>query len=312
MLEPKTPNRHVASLIEPFPVFTPSPEAIQRIEALDPTSNALETAAVGKDQLQELYDILVQDQSTTGLRVHKGFPLYWLAQKLGNSDKEKALQFMLQAFVEDVLTHGHRASQGFAAGSLTEDFGFSAETLMAFKEFVMDKTKATFHPSPLVAEFFSAYKGDTKPTRVFEGVSTDSAYDSLTTQIKESIRNHLRPSFRVAPTDETQVQNVVLALLRQIDSKTEREVGGIRLAGKEYAVDFSLFLNKIGVEVKLLRDKTRLGKMIDEIVADITPYIHVFKRMIFVVYDASAAINDTSKFVADIKGNRKEVEVLVV
>src|SRR5438128_9875069 len=138
MSEPKAPNRHLASLIEPFPVFTPSPEAVERIEALDSTSNALRPVAVEKDRLEELHVILIEDQSKTGLRVHKGFPLYWLAREVGDTDKEKALQLMLEAFVEDVLTHGHRASQGFAAGSLTEDFGISAETLMALKEFFIE------------------------------------------------------------------------------------------------------------------------------------------------------------------------------
>ncbi len=104
--------------------------------------------------------------------------------------------------------------------------------------------------------------------------------------MKERLQNHLHPSFRSPPNSESEVQNVTFALLRQIDSSAEREYRGVRLAGKDFTIDFSLFKNRVGVEVKLIKEKTRLGQIIDEVNANIPAYIKQFARVIFVIYDA--------------------------
>ena len=171
-------SRHTSSMAEAFPVFTPSPEALRRIDELNAVAN-LETVGPGLavasvDVFQQTYDILVEDQSKYGMRVHKGFPLFWMSVQVGKSDREKALKLMLEAYVEDVLTHGHRATQGFAASSLKEDFGITVDTLVALKEFALEKTKSTFSPVMLVDEFRSVYKGEAKPKGQFKGVSEES------------------------------------------------------------------------------------------------------------------------------------------
>ena len=306
----ETRNRHTASLAEPYPVFTPSPEAVSEIDALD--SRVVAGTITNAHYFHRVYDILVEDQSKYGLRVHKGNPLYWLAVDAGESDRDKSLKLMLEAFVEDVLTHGHRALQGFASSSLRNDFGIPVDTLIRLKEFVIEKIKPTFLPASIVDEFRSTLRTDAKTKETFTGVSEGSLYDAVVDQVKETTKNHLRPSFKIAPSDEAQVQNVVYALLRQIDSRTEREKKGVKHASKDFTVDFSLFQNKICVEVKLVRDKSRLGSIIDEINADITPYLQDFKRVVFVVFDATGAMNDPSRFAADIQGSRKEIAVLVV
>lgn len=246
------------------------------------------------------------------MRVHKGHPLYWLAQQAGAANKEKALRLMLEAFVEDVLTHGYRAFQGFAATSLKDDFGITSDVLGEFREFVTEKTKPTFFPSAIVAEFFAASTRGLKAKDSFKGVTEDSKLESIVTQIRERLRADLRPSFKGTPSDEAEVQNVVQALLRQIDRSIERERGGIKFAGREFKIDFSLFHEAVGVEVKLIREKAGLGDITEQISADINPYLSRFKRLVFVVYDACGAINDSNKFVADIKGNQKEIEVVLI
>src|SRR5437667_7852089 len=176
-------NRHTSSLGEPFPVFTPSPEALRQIVELGSLARSSTVStrltSTGVDILQKTYDILVEDQSKYGLRVHKGFPLFWMSVEVGKSNQENALKLMFEAFVEDVLTHGHRASQGFAASSLREDFGIPVDTLVALKEFTLEKTKLTFTPALLVDEFRTTYKGDSRPKQVFQGVSEESLYESV-------------------------------------------------------------------------------------------------------------------------------------
>lgn len=309
-------NRLLASLADPYPVFTPSPEAVVEIETLAalhqvdfPERFGL---LAGTTFYENMYSTLIEDQARNGLRVHKGHPLYWLAQQAGVANKEKALQLMLEAFVEDVLTHGHRAFQGFASTSLKDDFGITSDVLGEFKEFVTEKTKPTFFPSAIVAEFFAVSTRRLRAKDSFKGVTEDSKLESIVTQIRERLRADLRPSFKGAPSSEAEVQNVVQALLRQIDSSLERERSGTKFAGREFKIDFSLFHDVVGVEVKLIREKAGLGNVTEEISADINPYLSRFKRLVFVVYDACGAINDSNKFVADIKGNRKEIEVVLI
>ena len=299
-------NRFNVSLIEPYPIFSPSAEALARIQSLD------ETKLQEKELYQAMYDILVEDKSTHGLRVHKGFPLYWLATNVSISDKEKALELMLAAFAEDVLTHGARALQAFAAQSLRSDFGLETETLVALKDFITEKSKVSFYPTSLVREFFDNRKHYPTVREPFRGVSEDSQLASIVLQVVRTLGDDLRASFKTPPSDETQVQNLVYALLRQIDKDTNREKRGARLADKEFTIDFSLFGDKVGVEVKLVDKKEKVGQAIDQINADIAAYIKMFKRIVFVVYDVYNAIADRERFASDLKQNKREIEVLVL
>ncbi len=293
-----------------FPGAPLSSDAEGRIKGLFEMANA------GSDMDEHFYEdilgILIEDQSKQGLRVHKGYPLYWIARKVGTSDKEKALRFMLEAFVEDVLTHGHDALPGFAATSLRKDFGLSTKTLVALKDLVIEKVKGTFYPSSLVSEFSNMHRGEIKTKETFEGVTDESRYDSIVEQVKSKLSADLRPSMTNDPGEEADVQNVIFALLRQIDPLTDSETTITKLAGKEFKVDFSMAEGKVGVEAKLIKQKGDRGSIIDQINADIPAYVQSFKKVMFVVYDACGAISDVSKFVAELERARSEIEILVI
>lgn len=291
---------------EPYPIFTPSPKALSKIQ------KANRKIAWSQELFQAIYDILIQDQAEHGLRVHKGYPLYWLARYVGMSDKNKALELMLEAFVEDVLTHGNRAFQGYASLSLRSDFGIDNETLVLLKEFLTEKSKISFYPSPLIREFFDKHKQYPAIKEPFRGVTEDSQLEAVVIQVVRKLKDDLRASFKTPPTDETLLQDLVYALLRQVDKDTNRERRGPRLADKEFAIDFSLFEDKVGVEVKLVDKKEKLGPTIDQINADIPAYTKEFKRIVFVVYDSYNSIADKTRFISDLKRNSKEIEVLVL
>lgn len=302
----ETQNRFKASLIDPYPTFSPSPEALLKIQ------KANRTVTFSQELFQTIYDILLQDQASHGLRVHKGFALFWLAKFVSMSDKNKALELMLEAFAEDVWTHGNRAFQGFAAVSLRSDFGIDGETLVALKEFLTEKSRVSFYPLPLIREFFEKQRQYPAIKEPFRGVTEDSRIESVAIQVVSKLRDDLRASFKAPPSEETQVQDVVYALLRQVDKDTNRERRGARFANKEFTIDFSMFEDKVGVEVKLVDKKEKLSPTIDQINADIPPYLTFFKKVVFVVYDAHKVISDEKRFVSELKGNRKEVEVLVL
>ena len=266
---------------------SPSDEAIRRLRIL------IERIQGTDDFFQALSELLITEQSRLGVRLHNGLPLYWMAASVANSgDKRKATELMMEAFAEDVLTTGHDASLGFAASSLRRDFGLSSETLISLKDHVMEKARSILYPSALVRSYLNESSQEVVPKEGFGGVSEESRLDSRLAQLREKLNRDLRPSIGASPSNEADVQDVVFTILRQTDPKVEREYFGGRVAGKDSKIDFPLFQNKIGVEVKLVKEKGRERAVIDEIAADIPFYLKSLKRLLFIVYDACGAIND--------------------
>ena len=136
--------------------------------------------------------------------------------------------------------------------------------------------------------------------------------DSQVAQLKEKLKTELRPSIWTSPASETEVQKTIFTILRQIDPKVEREFVVRGPDGKDAKVDFSVYQNKVCVEIKLIKEEGRERSVIDEINADIRFYLPSFKRSLFVVYDASGAINDSNRFVGDFEKANEQVRVLVV
>jgi hypothetical protein len=259
-----------------------------------------------------IFDILIKDQVRQGLRVHKGYPLYYIAESIGSSDRAAALEAMLGAFVEDVLTFGHGALSYYAASSLSEDFGLSAETLVKLEEVVLETAKRSFYPSLLVNDFMKQYGGDMRVRELFQGVSEASRLDATVAQVRLKVESELRPIITTPVESESQVQAFVFSLLRQIDPFTEREKTLGKFAGKESKIDFAMMKNQVGIEVKVIREKSQYGGIVDQVNADLAVYPQSLARVIFVVYDACGAISDTSKFCVELKGGRTNVEVLAV
>ena len=136
--------------------------------------------------------------------------------------------------------------------------------------------------------------------------------DSQVAQLKEKLKTELRPSIWTSPASETEVQKTIFTILRQIDPKVEREFVVRGPDGKDAKVDFSLYQNKVCVEIKLIKEKGRERSVIDEINADIRFYLPSFKRSLFVVYDACGAVSDSNRFVGDFEKANEQVRVLVV
>src|SRR5438445_6161967 len=108
-LDLTTPNLNLDEIFWQF-MFRDAPlsqQATEKIKMIFSFANA--GVKPWSEAYQDVLDTVLEDQSRQGLRLHKGFPLYWLSSSIGESDKEKALFHMLEAFVEDVLTHGHEA-----------------------------------------------------------------------------------------------------------------------------------------------------------------------------------------------------------
>lgn len=90
----------------------------------------------------------------------------------------------------------------------------------------------------------------------------------------------------------------------------ERESGKFQFAGREYIPDFVLKASNTALEVKILKDKAKKNKIIEEMNADYSAYTKEYGSLIYLVYDIGC-ISDTEQFKRDFedKGN---VRVLVV
>ncbi len=293
-----------------FPGTPLSLEAREQIEAL--FSGLQYGKKMDTGFYQAIFDILIKDQVRQGLRVHKGYPLYYIAESIGSSDRAAALEAMLGAFVEDVLTFGHGSLSYYAASSLNEDFGLSAEILVKLEEVVLETAKRSFYPSLLVNDFMKQHEGDMRARELFQGVSEASRLDATVARVRSKIESELRPIITTPVENEAQIQAFVFSLLRQLDPFTEREKTLDKFAGKESKIDFAMIKNQVGVEVKVIREKSQYGGIVDQINADLAVYPQSLARVIFVVYDACGAISDTSKFSAELKGGRTNVQVLAV
>ncbi len=301
-------DKFVYGLMFPGPAL--SQEAREQIGVL---FSALQYGRnMDSDFYKSVLDVLIKDQVRQGLRLHKGYPLYYIAETTGSSDHTLALETMLGAFVEDVLTFGHDALSWYAASSLSEDFGLSSETLVKLEEFVLETAKRAFYPAHLVKEFLKLHGPDIRARELFQGVSEASRLDATVSRVRSKVERELRPIITTPVENESQIQAFVFSLLIQMDPFAEREKTLGKFAGKESKVDFAIVKNQIGIEVKLIREKSQYGGIVDQINADLAVYPQSLARTIFVVYDACGAISDTSKFCAELRGSRTHVEILVV
>ena len=90
----------------------------------------------------------------------------------------------------------------------------------------------------------------------------------------------------------------------------ERESGKFQFAGRENIPDFVLKESNTVFRRKILKDRAKKSKIIEEMNADCSAYTKEYDFLIFLVYDIGC-ISDTEQFKRDFedKGN---VKVLVI
>ncbi len=133
--------------------------------------------------------------------------------------------------------------------------------------------------------------------------------------LEDFLSSKLRPAMLTGrPESEREVQNTVEQILigrgmqRGVDY--DRETGRVKRSGKESIPDFVFRPFSTALEVKLIKDRSNVSRIIDEINADVIAYSKGYEHVIFVVYD-NGEISDVDEFKRDIEssGNSK---VLVI
>lgn len=146
---------------------------------------------------------------------------------------------------------------------------------------------------------------------------------SFSAKIVKTLQERFRTQFSEPPENERVVQDKVQQFLAANGYKAgidyERESGKFLFAGREYIPDFVLHENNpdfvfmklnSAIEVKLLRDRSKKSRIIEEMNADYSAYTKEYSMIIFLVYDLGV-INDVDEFARDFesKGN---VSVIVI
>jgi len=133
--------------------------------------------------------------------------------------------------------------------------------------------------------------------------------------IADFLEANLRRAVLYKPEKEKDVQDVVEQLLigRGMEKGLDydRESGRVRYSSKEVIPDFNLLQLGTAIEVKLVKDATKLGVIIDEINADIVAYGKAYGILVFVVYDVSGNIRDDAEFRRDLEA-KDGVRALVI
>ena len=134
-------------------------------------------------------------------------------------------------------------------------------------------------------------------------------------EIADFLEVSLRRAVLQKPEREKQVQDVVEQLLigRGLEKGLhyDRETGRVKVSAKEVIPDFVLLQLATAIEVKLVKESSALGRIVDEINADIQAYRRKYDVLVFVVYDVGGAVRDGAEFRRDLE-DTDGVRVLVV
>jgi len=131
--------------------------------------------------------------------------------------------------------------------------------------------------------------------------------------LKDFLKNSIRKGIFETPENEKQVQNVIESLFvgkgltKGLDY--DRETGRVKVSAKEVVPDFIMLNLNLAVEVKIVKEKSRIGPVIDEINADITAYSERYSKILFIVYDLGH-IRDEAEFVSGF--NKKDNVMCIV
>ena len=134
--------------------------------------------------------------------------------------------------------------------------------------------------------------------------------------IEDIINAKLRKMFIDKPSSEKDVQDNIERLLIASNmtkgTDYDRETGKFKFSGREYIPDFIFPKLNCCMEVKLLKEKKHISKIIEEIGADITAYSKKYEKIIFVIYDLGF-IRDILEFKRDIELSKKnDIKVIIV
>ena len=133
--------------------------------------------------------------------------------------------------------------------------------------------------------------------------------------LEDFISSKLRPAMVMGrPESEKEVQNTMEQILigrgmrKGIDY--DRETGRVKHSGKESIPDFIFRPLSLALEIKFIKDKSSMIRIIDEINADLVAYGKEYENVMFVVYD-NGEIGNVDEFKRDIESSGKSRALVI-
>lgn len=117
------------------------------------------------------------------------------------------------------------------------------------------------------------------------------------------------------PTNERHVQDIIWTMLRAQFDRLDREETLPKFGVKGYRPDFGVPDLRTLVEVKFIGQKTEVGGIQEEILADVPGYLTAsgsYVGIVVFVYDAGHKLLDSRKFTEDLRTVTGIVDVIVV
>jgi hypothetical protein len=108
-------------------------------------------------------------------------------------------------------------------------------------------------------------------------------------------------SARSKPKDEKDLQDKAHACLTSAGERLNKEHPMLQFGVVGTKPDFSNKANTLFVELKNITTKTRVSKIVDEIIADSKKYISLGAHVLFVVYDRKRNITDDELFINSVE-----------
>lgn len=134
-------------------------------------------------------------------------------------------------------------------------------------------------------------------------------------ELENFIELHLRSVIPTEPTCEKQIQDVIETLFvgrgMRRDVDYGRETGRVNISSKEAIPDFVVYALSLAIEVKFVKERKRIDRIINEIAADITKYSVSYSQILFVVYDIGH-IQDKRQFCQGLESADTSVRIIVV
>lgn len=138
--------------------------------------------------------------------------------------------------------------------------------------------------------------------------------DDESDNLANLINKRFRQMFHEQPNNEKTVQDTLENMFIANDYSKgidyDRETGKFKFSDREYIPDFIIPKINLCIEVKIIKEKGKRSKIIEEINADITAYSKKYERILFVIYDLGI-IRDELVFKRDIEASGK-VSVIII
>lgn len=130
-------------------------------------------------------------------------------------------------------------------------------------------------------------------------------------KLLKTLESDLPKYVKKTPRNEEELKDIVYDLCRQLDPNMAREQLREYYLGV-YKINFVFWNGLVGLEVKLIKNKSQLQKALTEIVSHIPPFTNMLLHVAFLLYDAGEAVDNTDEIKKSIEAKGDNITMLVV